>query len=69
MQTSIFFSPTFFYKDLLCYKQIFKVRLSRSNHPFLVEPVFFFLFDTSVGIRSPLATYVEICISFDIRNS
>ena len=64
-----FFSLTFFYKDLLCYKQIFKGHLSRSNHLFLVKPVLLlFLFDTSVDIRLPLAAYVEFCISFDIRN-
>ena len=69
--TSEFFSSlTFFYKDLLCYKQIFKGHLSRSNHLLLVEPILLlFFFDTSVGIRLPLAAYVEICISFDVRNS
>ena len=36
----------------------------------MVEPVFLlFPFDTSVGIRLPLAAYVEFCISFDIQNS
>ena len=65
-----FFSLTFFYKDLLCHKQIFKGHLSRSKHLFLAEPILLlFLFDTSVRIRLALAAYVEICISFDIRNS
>ena len=68
-QTSTFFSLTFFYKDLLCYKQTFNGHLSRSNHLSLVEPVLLlFLFDTLAGIRLPLAAYVEICISFDVQN-
>ena len=43
-----FFSLTFFFKYLLCYKKIFKGHLSRSNHLFFFEPVLLlFLFDTS----------------------
>ena len=62
-----FFSLTFFYKDLLCYKQIFKGHLSRSNHLFLLT--LFYLYFFWHIIRLPLAAYVEICITFDIRNS
>ena len=42
---------------------------SKQKQPSAFGGICFAFFETSVDIRLPLAASVEICISFDIRNS